>query len=110
MEKTNGARTVDRPYKDDLTSLKGTSRHQPLQSWAAQQGLQWRTYAILAAALAGGWWFWSHKMHGQSAHGKVGPVVPVGVVAAKRGDIPVFLEGLGTVTAYYTDTIHSRVD
>ncbi len=36
--------------------------------------------------------------------------IPVLTAKAEKRDIPVRLEGLGTVTAYYTVTIHSRVD
>lgn len=70
------------------------------------------------------WWHWAiivvavilvlvihiHRMHAKLAHVKTGPSVPVGAVAARQGDIPVYLEGLGSVTAYYTVTVHSRVD
>jgi multidrug efflux system membrane fusion protein len=34
----------------------------------------------------------------------------VAVAKARQGDIPVFLNGLGNVTAFYTVTLHSRVD
>ena len=37
-------------------------------------------------------------------------IVPVVVSTAMRGDLPVFFNGLGTVTAYNTVTIRSRVD
>ncbi|GAC1664189.1 MAG: MdtA/MuxA family multidrug efflux RND transporter periplasmic adaptor subunit [Candidatus Acidiferrum sp.] len=36
--------------------------------------------------------------------------VPVVVASAQRGDLPVYYSGLGTVTAFNTVTIHSRVD
>ena len=36
--------------------------------------------------------------------------IPVGVAQAKRQDVPVFLSGLGTVTAYNTVVVKSRVD
>jgi multidrug efflux system membrane fusion protein len=36
--------------------------------------------------------------------------VPVAAVAARSGDLPVYLEGLGTVTAFNTVTVKSRVD
>src|SRR5882757_2328744 len=36
--------------------------------------------------------------------------VPVDMAMAKRKDVPVYLDGLGTVQAFYTDTITARVD
>lgn len=38
------------------------------------------------------------------------PVVPVVVATAQHGDLPVYFTGLGTVTAFNTVTVHSRVD
>lgn len=38
------------------------------------------------------------------------PPVPVVAVAARTGDMPVYLSALGTVTAYNTVTVKSRVD
>jgi len=36
--------------------------------------------------------------------------IPVGVVAARRGDMNVYINGLGAVTPVYTVTVKSRVD
>jgi multidrug efflux system membrane fusion protein len=38
------------------------------------------------------------------------PVVPVVVASAQSGDLPVYFNGLGTVTAFNTVTVRSRVD
>ena len=38
------------------------------------------------------------------------PVIAVAAVAATQGDFPVYLTGLGTVTALRTVTVRSRVD
>jgi membrane fusion protein, multidrug efflux system len=58
-----------------------------------------------SAAAAGG-------SGGKGKSGAVGgsPVVPVVVATAQRGDLPVYFTGLGTVTAFNTVTVHSRVD
>ena len=37
-------------------------------------------------------------------------IIPVVVATATKGDLPVFFNGLGTVTAYNTVTVRSRVD
>jgi membrane fusion protein, multidrug efflux system len=57
-----------------------------------------------------GWMWLSHKSataaapHGESA------AVAVEAALATRRDVPVYLEGLGNVQAYYTAKINSRVD
>ncbi len=50
------------------------------------------------------------KKTGKGA-GKAGPrAVPVAVAKAHRGDIPIYVTGLGNVTAYNTVTVRTRVD
>ena len=45
-----------------------------------------------------------------SARANVAQAVPVSVATAERRDIPYYLTGLGSVTAYYTVSVKSRVD
>jgi membrane fusion protein, multidrug efflux system len=45
-----------------------------------------------------------------SARASVAPAVPVSVATAERRDMPYYLTGLGSVNAFYTDSIKSRVD
>ena len=45
-----------------------------------------------------------------SARANVSQVVPVSVSTAERRDVPYYLTGLGSVTAYYTVSVKSRVD
>jgi len=45
-----------------------------------------------------------------SARANVTLAVPVAVATAERRDIPFYLTGLGSVTAYYTVSVKSRVD
>jgi multidrug efflux system membrane fusion protein len=42
--------------------------------------------------------------------GKKGGNVPVVAISARKGDVPVYLTGLGSVTAFNTVTVKSRVD
>ena len=75
-------------------------------------GRKWRVgaFTALLAGLAvyAGWMFLGNHASGQ------GPprifAVPVVTAAAAKGDINVYITGLGTVTALYTATIHTRVD
>jgi membrane fusion protein, multidrug efflux system len=42
--------------------------------------------------------------------GDAGRAVPVVAALSRRGDMPVFLDGLGSVQAFYTVTLRTRVD
>src|SRR6266404_2330451 len=50
------------------------------------------------------------KGQGRQGGGGAAFVVPVVVATAERGDLPVYFNGLGTVTAFNTVTVRSRVD
>ncbi len=53
----------------------------------------------------------SHGSTAADAKNQEGPqIVPVEVMPATHADVPVYLEGLGTVQAFYTVTITPRVD
>jgi multidrug efflux system membrane fusion protein len=82
----------------------------------------WIWVLILAVLALGVWYYRSTRATSQAqdpataaAKGRAGAgsgsfVVPVVVAAAQRGDLPVYFNGLGTVTAFNTVTVHSRVD
>lgn len=75
---------------------------------------QWLIGLLLFAALIILlWWFWPSKpdsaQMGGGRFGDMGPV-PVRVATVSQGDFPVELKALGTVTAYNTVNIRSRVD
>ncbi len=78
---------------------------------AARRNLVWAA-AILLVVGAGYWWYQGGDAARTSAKGPPGgmtPPVPVKVETAKVQDLDIFLRGLGTVTAYATVTIRSRV-
>jgi multidrug efflux system membrane fusion protein len=55
---------------------------------------------------------WSYSRHGaQAADTHASPVaVPVDAATVQRSDVPGYLEGLGTVQAFYTVKVTARVD
>jgi multidrug efflux system membrane fusion protein len=72
---------------------------------------------LLATLLAGLYWYRSRPtvisgqskgQEGRSTRG--GQPVPVAVVPARIGEIPIQLDGLGSVTPFNTVTVRSRVD
>jgi multidrug efflux system membrane fusion protein len=99
---------------------------------AAPAKSRWWLWLLVVAVLVIGIWYYrgSHnkaeaesKNGGANAAGGAGggkggkgsgpggaPVVPVVVATAQHGDLPVYFTGLGTVTAFNTVTVHSRVD
>jgi membrane fusion protein, multidrug efflux system len=84
---------------------------------------RWWPWLVLLVIVAGGFWYYrgrnsqadaagaGGKGPGGAAMGAPGSfVVPVVVATATKGDLPVFLNGLGNVTAFNTVTVRSRVD
>ena len=75
---------------------------------------------LLIAVLAGGYFLWrgTHKPQTTAAAGRgrgdrngdQNARIPVAVTAAQRRDLPVYLDGLGSVEAFNTVTVKSRVD
>jgi len=62
--------------------------------------------AVVIVAFAA--WYW--LLRKPPAPPKRPTAIPVDVATVQRADVPVYLEGLGTVQAFYTVTITSRVD
>jgi len=80
---------------------------------------QWWIFLLLLVVVGGGWWYiHSRGAAAAAAEGNnattggqpSSAAVPVVVATAHRGDLPVFFNGLGTVTAFNTVTVRSRVD
>jgi membrane fusion protein, multidrug efflux system len=66
---------------------------------------------LVLAAIAGAVWFWPAGWLNQSARNhKPNEPIPVLVAPATRLDVPIWLDGLGTVQAFYTVTMHTMVD
>jgi multidrug efflux system membrane fusion protein len=81
---------------------------------------RWRTWLLVIALLVVGIYFFRAKngdrktaapTAGAAGRAARGPgVIPVVAAKATRGDIGVYLAGLGAVTPIYTVTVRSRVD
>jgi multidrug efflux system membrane fusion protein len=82
----------------------------PSSSLRSRKG--YAALGIVIVALAGGWTYWhAHAARTAQADRNAGPQpVPVGTYTARKGDFPVYLDGLGTVQPYDTVTVRSRVD
>ena len=82
-------------------------------------GSRWWVWVLLLLLVVGGVWYFRGRSSTE-AGGKGGPgggptapgnfVVPVVVATTAKGDLPVFFNGLGNVTAFNTVTVRSRVD
>jgi membrane fusion protein, multidrug efflux system len=66
--------------------------------------------AVIAAAIGVAIWYKLPVSAAARVAPAPPPAIPVDAVAARRADVPVYLRGLGTVQAYNTVTVHSRVD
>lgn len=90
------------------------------------KGLWWLWVLVIAGIIVGVWYFRARTPSeaanpsapatpGKGRGGPGGPgmgnfSVPVVVASARQGDLPVYFNGLGTVIAFNTVTLHSRVD
>jgi membrane fusion protein, multidrug efflux system len=84
----------------------------------------WWLWIVIAGAIAIGVWYFRGGRTPSEAANSAAPaaggkgrgsgmgsfVVPVVVASAQRGNLPVYFNGLGTVTAFNTVTVRSRVD
>src|SRR5262249_23796251 len=90
-------------------------------------GSRWWIWLLVLILAGGGYWYFrgrsaSHAQDSQGAASGSGggggrrgaamgnQVIPVVAAQALRSDLPVYFNGLGTVTAFNTVTVRSRVD
>jgi membrane fusion protein, multidrug efflux system len=79
-------------------------------------GRHWYLLAGIAilAAVGGGYGSWQHRATANPAatttSSAPSPAIPVSVATAERRDVPIYLTGLGTVQAFNTVTVKTRVD
>jgi membrane fusion protein, multidrug efflux system len=94
---------------------------------------RWLLVLGLLLALAGGWFYFTHLRHpgapegqaasgqnqggngghgrsgGQGGRGGPGGPAPVVTGTVEKKDVPIYLNGIGTVQAYNTDVIHPQI-
>ncbi len=122
--KTNPSDLKTLPEGDRLDSPGQHGTAPPSSRKPKKRGLIWVVLLLIVAGIAGyAVWRAGHPsapVRGQGGGGGGrggggggrGPLGPVPVVLSKvgRSSIPVYLNGLGNVTAFYTVTVKSRVD
>jgi membrane fusion protein, multidrug efflux system len=70
-----------------------------------------RLASLAAVAVLGlGGWYWVAQAPATTAPAAAPPAIPVETALAARADVPVYVEGLGTVQAFNTVTVTTRVD
>jgi multidrug efflux system membrane fusion protein len=81
-----------------------------------------RRWGLIVAALVvlalGAWWYQRHRGQGRSAGSTAqssGPgggarVIPVSAAQVAQRDLPIYLDGLGNVSAFKTITVRAQVD
>jgi membrane fusion protein, multidrug efflux system len=66
--------------------------------------------ALLIAAVGSALWFWPIASNTPAKDKFADEPIPVLVATAAKRDVPIYLDGLGTVQAFYTVTIKPMVD
>src|SRR5215469_2199687 len=111
-------KSMDLPEPGSHATTDASADRSPKSLW-------WLWALVIAGVVVGIWYFRGSRIPNQasdpsapatSGRGRGGAggignfVVPVVVAAAQRGDLPAYFNGLGTVTAFNTVTVRTRVD
>lgn len=111
-------KSMDLPERGSPATTDASAANPAKRRW-------WLWVLVIAGIVVAIWYFRGSRNPSQAAdpsapagsrRGRGGAgaggnfVVPVVVAAAHRGDLPVYFNGLGNVTAYNTVTVRSRVD
>jgi multidrug efflux system membrane fusion protein len=77
--------------------------------WGSRKSRTWTVVTLAVVATVAWLWFPDRRTDArQPDHG--GQAVAVDIIEVKRADVPVYLEGLGTIQAFNTVTVTARVD
>ena len=87
---------------------------EPVELLTRTRSRRWLMLGLCLLVLAGiGYaiWFWPANSTSQTARDRnANQPIPVVVSAAEQKDVPIYLDGLGTVQAYNTVTVRAMVD
>jgi multidrug efflux system membrane fusion protein len=90
-----------------------TDTLEPFQKPVRSQGRYLLAGLAILIAAWGGYVGWQHHSTAKLAaatESAPSPAIPVSVATAQRRDVPIYLAGLGTVQAFNTVMIKTRVD
>ncbi len=90
-----------------------TDAVEPLRKQASRSHQYLLAGLAIVVAISGGYLAWRHRAAPNAAAGPAAapqPALPVSVGTAERRDVPIYFTGLGTVQAFNTVTVKTRVD
>lgn len=100
-----GSRSAEPGPKQAASDQPGPDRPAPRRrTW------RWLWWSGLAGVLAIGAWALMRAWLEPPAPPKPPPSIPVLAAVAQSGDVPIYLDGIGTVQAYNTVTVRAQVD
>ncbi len=104
---------IDDP-RTDVTSVPRSEGRgpDPVFNEPTQKRGGWVWALLLIALVVGGLLYYQHRSTTDPSKAKAAPpprAVPITTAPAKKGDIGIYVEALGTVTPVYTVTVTSRV-
>lgn len=118
MADTSGPKTLNGERFPELEEVTPLSEPPGSVPPARGRGV-WLALLIIVCVAAGAYFLWPKKpastaggppAKGASTGGKSASAMPVVAAKARKGDIAVYFNGLGTVTSIYTVSVRSRVD
>jgi membrane fusion protein, multidrug efflux system len=108
-----GSRQTIEPH----STPKGTPLLSEELALAPRKPRRWWAWILLLLIVGAAVWYFrgvaqqqSQKSTSSARAQMGGQAIPVVTAMARSGNLPVYFTGLGTVTAYYTVMVHTRVD
>jgi len=98
------------PMTDSPVKTSEPTPHEIIRALPERRRKPRRRWYVLLVVVLAALVLWLYLSHNAAGPRPGGAAVPVAVAKAVLGDIPVYLDGLGSVAAFYTVNLHSRVD